>query len=354
MRQTRKVFLLVVLLLVASTGVVRAATPPTETVPAGPLNITLSPDSQDIITKPGVPVTVSIKVRNNGPQTEHLIAKVNTFFATGQNGTPQLRAPKSQDDFITWLTLPKTTLFAEPNVWEIYSFTISPPKTAAFGYYYAIDFSRVAQPNLTNGNNFVVSVDSLVLLDVQAPGEVRKASLVEFSTPNKLVEFLPENFVIRMHNDGNVHVAPRGDIFIYKGKKPMGIVEVNPSEGNILPGTFRKYTAQWKDGSPVYKTVSVKSKDGKMNDKVNLDLGNFKASKLRYGKYTAELQMIYNNGKYDVPLIATLYFWVIPWRIIIVGLLVLLFVLAGIWIVVLRPLVGRIRGGKRRGYARRR
>jgi hypothetical protein len=41
--------------------------------------------------------------------------------------------------------------------------------------------------------------------------------------------------------------------------------------------------------------------------------------------------MIYDNGQRDVPIEATVSFWVIPWRVIIALTIVGLFVLIGLW-----------------------
>jgi len=347
MRRIKIALLLVVLLVLQSSPAVHAATASTDPAPTTPLNITITPDAQELVVKPGGTVTASFQVRNNGLQTEHLKGTVKTFAASGTNGVPQLLDFKVHDESAHWVTVPNPTFNVEPNVWETFSLVIQPPKTAAFGYYYAVDFTRVSQAKATIGNTFVTSIDGLILLDVQAPGEKRQANLVEFSTPNKLVEFLPEHFTIRMHNSGNVHVAPRGNIFLYKGKTPVGIINVNATEGNILPGSNRVYTALWKDGTPVYKITTGKTKKGQPTDVVTLNWDNFKLSSLRYGKYTAQLEMIYNNGQYDVPLTAELSFWVIPWRIIAALVVIVLLVLAGVWALIIRPIRARIKGSKR-------
>ncbi|MDO8241293.1 MAG: hypothetical protein Q7T51_04930, partial [Candidatus Moranbacteria bacterium] len=52
-------------------------------------------------------------------------------------------------------------------------------------------------------------------------------------------------------------------------------------------------------------------------------------SKLRWGKYTAKLLLIYDDGKRDVPIEAEVSFWVVPWRIVIGGLLIAIFVFIG-------------------------
>ncbi|MCX6761281.1 MAG: hypothetical protein NTY33_00330, partial [Candidatus Moranbacteria bacterium] len=54
------------------------------------------------------------------------------------------------------------------------------------------------------------------------------------------------------------------------------------------------------------------------------------ASKLRWGKYTAKLVLVYDNGQRDVPIEGEVAFWVLPWRLLIGGFFILVFVLIGL------------------------
>ncbi len=232
--------------------------------------------------------------------------------------------------------------------------TIDPPQNAAFGYYYAVVFSRDGPQPKVQGKqtNLLGSVATLILLDVQAPGAVRKSDIVEFSTDSKSYEFLPATFGVRMYNTGNTHVAPRGNILITKGDQRVALLEVNQAKGNILPKTYRKYTTQWTDGTPSYKEVMKDDKAVLQGGRpyTPLTWSNFNMSKLRFGKYNARLVMVYNDGKSDVAVEAKLSFWVIPWRIIIGVLVVGLLLLAGLWVTLLRPI--RRRFSKKKGNAR--
>lgn len=323
------------------------------TDPQSGLNLDISPTSTALEVKPGASVSTDLKIKNNELTTEHLKVSVLKFGAQGEDGTPSLQNIGPGDDFAKWASFSQTHFDAQPNVWVTIKMTINAPASAAFGYYYAVIFSRDNNQAQPTAANLQGAVASLVLLDVQAPGAKRQSQLVSFSTTQKVSEFLPVNFSVRMHNTGNVHVAPRGNIFITKGGKNVALLEVNLAGGYILPNTYRQFTTSWKDGSPVYKT---KMADGKTvldkNDQpeTSLDWGNFNPSKLRWGKYTAHLVMVYNDGNSDIPLEADLSFWVIPWRIIGFGLLILLLVLAGLYAVVFRPLRDRL---KRKRQAKR-
>ena len=324
--------------------------------PNGAFNVVVSPPSLALEAKPGSTVSTDLKIQNHGLATERVKITIMKFGATGEDGTPDLQDIKPGDDFASWAQFSTTRFDAEPNVWKTVKMTISPPASAAFGYYYAVIFSRegAEQQIKPKQANLLGAVASLVLLDVQAPGAVRKANITEFSTGHNVHEFLPVSFVVRMRNTGNVHVATRGNIVISKGGKNVATLEVNLQKGYILPDSYRKFVNDWDDGAPVYK---VKTADGKVvlngqgQSEKSLDWGKFGLSKLRFGKYNAKLVMVYDDGKGDVSTEATLSFWVIPWRIIGASVVVGLLILSGLWASVGRPLRHRLK--KNRGYVQR-
>lgn len=321
--------------------------------PEGSFNIVVSPQPVTLVTKPGVKVSQDLKIQNQSLATEHVKITLMKFTAEGESGAPHLLDFQPGEIEQEWVSFSRTRFNAEPNVWETVKMTVNPPKSAAFGYYYAVVFSREgAEQQATDSKqaNLIGAVATLVLLDVDAPGAVQEAKIVNFSSNRKLYEFLPTDFNIRVNNTGNVHVAPRGNIFITQGGKQVAILEVNLSKGYVLPKTYRQFPTEWKDGWPVYE---VQTKDGKVvlneQDKPvdKLNWGNFNPGKLRMGKYDARLVMVYNDGQGDVSVEATLSFWVIPWRVIGVLLLVLLLVGAGLWALVGRPIRNRVKKKKR-------
>lgn len=326
--------------------------------PDGAFNVIVSPPSIGLEAKPGVPISTDIRVQNQGLATEHVAVSLMKFTAEGDTGLPKLADLQSTDDFASWLKFSTTQFDAAPNVWQTVKVTISPPKTAAFGYYYAVVFSRqgAAKTIQKQKANLLGAVASLILLDVTAPGAVRQVSIADFSTTNKTSEFLPVSFNVKLHNTGNVHVATRGSIDISRNGQHITALDVNAQNGFILPQSNRNFTASWSDGTPAYKVQKdahgqpILDKNG--NTVSKLDWNNFSMSKLRFGKYDARLVMIYNDGHGDISTEARLSFWVIPWRIIAAIVAVALFILAGLWALVIRPIRGRI--NRSRGHALRR
>ncbi len=321
-------------------------------------NFTVSPPSVAVETLPGKPITVDVRIQNQGLVSENVKVRLMKFTAEGETGLPNLKKFEPTDDFGKWAQVSPTTLVAEPNTWKTVKLDIAPPKDAAFGYYYALVFSRDGADKQTvkNKSNLLGEFASLVLLDVKAPGAVRKVNVAEFSTKAHVTEFLPENFNVRLRNVGNTHVGVSGSISISKHGKLVDEIDVNSSKGYIIPTSYRNFTTSWKDGTPVYKVL--KDNSGKIiSDKQgepvqSLSWDNLKPSKFRIGKYDARLVMIYDDGHGNVSTTARLSFWVIPWRVIAAFMVVGLLILAGLWVTVFKPLVKRLK--HKRGYATRR
>ena len=303
----------------------------------GPLNLTTSPVPIDLAGLPGTTLSTDLRIKNNSPQTEKLKVTLMKFSAYGNTGKPALAERAPGDNYFDWVSFSPSSFDAPTEVWITVKMTIKMPKDAALGYYYAVVFSRASNPAATPGerqNLIIGSTAVMVLVEAQVPGAKRTAQLVDFSTDHRSYEFLPANFSITLHNSGNVHFVPHGDIFITRGKSQIADLRINTGQGNILPGTNRVFTASWSDGFPVYvdKVTDGKTVKDKQGNQVKTLQWNFShIQKLRFGHYTAHLLMVYDNGQRDVPIEATVSFWVIPWRVVGISLIALTLIGAGSW-----------------------
>jgi len=290
-----------------------------------PFNIFTSPLPIDLTGPPGSTLSTDIRVKNGGDTNETFKVTLMKFSAYGDQGKPAIHDRGPGDDYFDWVSFSPQTFAAPPNVWQTVKMTINLPSTAAFGYYYAVIFSRAGDtPTHTNKENVLVGSSAvLVLVDAQVPGAKRAAQVVSFTSDKHVYEFLPATFQVKLHNSGNVHLIAHGDIFISKGGKTVAKLAVNSARGNVLPGSNRVFAASWDDGFPVYVTkerggqVLLDSQDKPVKG-LRWDFSKF--SKLKFGHYTAHLLMAYDNGQADVPLNAELSFWVIPWRVIFLAI----------------------------------
>jgi hypothetical protein len=300
------------------------------------LRLTTSPLPINLKVTPGTTVSTNIKVKNDGVQSENIKVALMKFKADSITGTPTLSDREQGDDYFDWVSFSEDKFQLPVNEWKTVTVTFNVPPEASFGYYYAVAFSR-SDENVKPGDKqtmLIGSVATLVLLEVQVPNAKREIQVTDFSIEKNMFEFLPINFSIKLRNTGNVHVAPRGNIFISKDdQKDVAILEVNPNKGSILPNSPRTFQESWSDGFPYY---TEKQADGKAvldeNGKQKQELKwNFaEVSKLRWGKYTAKMLLIYDDGKRDIPVESEVSFWVVPWRLMLASLFVGIFVLIGL------------------------
>jgi hypothetical protein len=126
---------------------------------------------------------------------------------------------------------------------------------------------------------------------------VEEFSMNNGGKSNSLFESTPITFVERLKNNGNIHEQPSGQVTITDmfGKK-IAAVNVNLPPRNILPHSIRKFD-QPLDSSVI-------------------------GDKKLFGRYTAKLSITYGANNQVVTSSTT--FWVIPYRLIGFGILVLI------------------------------
>jgi hypothetical protein len=293
----------------------------------GTLNLVTSPLPINLRATPGTTTTTDLLVKNGSTHVEHLKVTLMKFTAYGETGKPSIQERGSGDYYFDWVKFSANTFEAPPDKWVTIKMTITIPKQTAFGYYYAAAFSRATKPQQAkSGQNTILGSSAvLILLAIDQPGAKRVASVNSFTANKRFYEYLPAQFEIKIHNSGNVHLIPTGNIFITRGKTPVATLKVNSANRNVLPATNRIFTTDWEDGFPAYAKKElggqvVLDKSDKAVSELKWDLS--KLSHLRIGKYTAHLLMAYDNGKSDIPMESTLTFWVIPWRLIIAAIAV--------------------------------
>ena len=303
--------------MVLSLVLLSAAQPPSTSADA--VDLSTSPLPISLSAAPGTTATTDIRIKNNS-QTQTVKVSLMKFSAYGETGKPALKDREPGDDYFDWVSFSPATFTAPTGQWQTIKMNIKIPKDGAFGYYYAVVFTPANAKPTGKGNVLLGSTAVLVLLDVQNPHAKRSLQIVSFSADKRFYEFLPANFSLKLHNNGNVHLLPHGNIFITRGSKQVASLIVNTQQGSILPGTNRIYPIPWKDGFPVYTEKqqagrTVVDKDGKPAKQLTWDWSKF--SRLKMGHYTAHLTAVYDNGKQDVPVDATVSFWVVPVRLLL-------------------------------------
>jgi hypothetical protein len=282
-------------------------------------NVTVSPIFFDLSTTPGTSVGSVIKIRNNTDSP--LPIKLGVQRLTGDlNGNLTLKADKN-DYTLGWVTFKQDTFVAKPLEWTEIPFTINVPKDAAYGYYWTITFTQdKTSPLSKSGVSLTGAAGLPVLLNVIKPGAKANAKITQFTIDQFVTEYLPANFTVKIENLGNIHVRPHGSIFISDGRnKDLAVLDINPGLGNVIPSSARIFTASWADGFIVRQPVTEfgqqkLDKNGKPVETLQINWN--KLTSFRIGRYTANLLLVYDNGTRDVPLEATVNFWILPYKAI--------------------------------------
>lgn len=301
-----------------------------------PLNVTVSPATLQMNTNPGEPVTATIRILNNNPEPETLRVRTTGFGADPSGEKPVLfEFDSAEHPEKEWLQVSPAEITVEPFTWATVDLTFTPGEHAAFSYYYSVMFERTRTITSTETSPVVGIPAVLILTTVQSENMVREAELVDFQSNKSFYEFLPAEFTVAVKNTGNVHVAPIGNIFIHQGnRKNIASLKVNTTRGFILPESTRTFTTAWEHGFPAFRPVlnkdgSVqKNSDGTTKYKLQWDPGF--STDFHIGKYTANLVLIYDNGQRDIPLEQQISFWVIPWKLLLVAVVVLGLLLVGL------------------------
>lgn len=311
----------------------------------GTLKLTTSPLPVGLTASPGQTVKTDLKIRNGSDKKEHLKVGLMKFSAYGDEGKPKLEERGENDKYFDWVSFSQMDFYVASNEWHTIVMTVNVPADAGLGYYYAVTFSRANQPEEAKSGQTALRGGTaiLVLLDVASSKAHRELKFIDIKSDKKVYEFLPARINIKLRNTGNVHLMPTGMVSIKRGDSKIAEIPFNTSKGSILPDSNRNYSIDWNEGFPYYRVKEtaqgVVLKDGQPEHELVWD--SSKLNKLRFGKYTAQVFAVYDNGKSDIPLEATVSFWVIPWRLIGLVITVLVVPSGGFY------LLARWRYGKR-------
>ncbi len=285
--------------------------------------LTVSPLTFEYDVQPGGTVVGNVKFYTETDADETYYPSVRDFKAgTDETGTPQFETVSEAGarSMASWVTFSMTKITVASHDFANVPFTITTPKNAAPGGYYAALLFGTSAPSTTTGVGVSGLTGPLVLVRV-AGTVVEKGSITDFSVSPDSATSLPVNFGIRFQNSGTVHLKPTGVIKVtnmFGGTS--AVIPVNAEGGNVLPDSARLFSAAWlKAQLPDNASELVK-------EWMNFGLG----------KYTATLML--NYGETNQVASATQTFWVMPWMLIIlfmilVVILVLLVMQYNKWLI---------------------
>jgi len=269
--------------------------------------VAIAPAVIELEGERGQVLNFEIAVGNLANENETYYLSTLKFDAASESGSPNF-IPYEVDHsgLPEWILLPEKTINVPPDGISSLIINIAIPNDVpSGGYYAAIVASR--SPEQVDANVAVqAQTAALVLLTVTGESK-EQAALLDFVGPGS-TNRLPIDFEYRIQNQGNVHLTPSGYIKVYDifGGE-TATINVNQDGGRVLPNSTRTYQATW------IQSESVGS--GFINELTN-EWQNF-----GLGRYKAEFELEYAPGQV---LKAQTAFWIIPWRLITVSIMVML------------------------------
>lgn len=231
-----------------------------------------------------------------------LTFKVSTqdYTVSDTKGTPSLLPPSTLNNKYSaaaWIAIYPEIFTLKPAQKETLNYVIQAPGNASPGGHYAALVYQPVVQNTTNATGGVVNTQIGSLFYVTVNGPVHEQAQVTKFFANAFQEYGPVNILTQIKNLGDLHINPKGAITVsglFANNKVLPL-----DSHNIFPG-------------------------GVARDYQNSFNGAF-----LIGRYKAELLASYGVNN-NLPLSASIYFWVFPWRLVVVVILIILAIILGV------------------------
>jgi len=258
---------------------------------------------------PGEEIKKIIKITNDTKDQITIRPTTNNFTAKDENGGAKFTDEK--EGLASWIQIDPSLVTLNPGEREEKEFSILVPEDAIPGSHYAAIFWESSASPIEGGASLVSKTGHLILLRV-AGQVIEDGKIVQFGLvkDKKMFSSLPIDFLIRFENLGTVHLKPYGQIQIKNifGQQ-SGLVEVNTiTRKNVLTKSIRRLEESWQD----YPTITNGLLAGLRNE-----INNF-----GFGFYTASVSLVFGSENKQVSTQTS--FWIIPWRLIILTLVLLI------------------------------
>ncbi|MFC1711693.1 hypothetical protein ACFLZ1_03855 [Patescibacteria group bacterium] len=260
------------------------------------ITLTAIPPRVEIKALPGETVQQTIKIRNDTDTELVTASEIKDFIVIDDSGTPM---PVEEDvsgrwSLTSWVSMAPVKNILQPKEIAVIHLVITVPEDALPGGHYAMVLHEPSKEGLLNsGSSAEISqkVGTLVYLMVEGP-ITEKAELVKFTPDKYFKEYGPVDFEALIRNLSDIHIRPITNIAVYNMLGQNSAL-LNLDEVNIFPFKTRSFQSQFP-------------------------------GKWHLGRYKAVLTAGY--GTQGNKLTGVLYFWIIPWKLILLLVLVLLLV----------------------------
>ncbi len=275
--------------------------------------LTISPFLIEETVKPGQNFTKIITLTNNSDKEQIISIQLKDFQMKEDSKEIVFLPPGSEKtSLLYWLKIPAENIKLLPGESKKISFNFQIPEGLSAGSYYGAIIFSSQNPDIFPEQTIEekrVQVGTIHQVGVFAffrflEGGVEEAAIKEFKTEKNYYYNIPFEirFLSRIENLGNIYLKPSGLIKIQNifGKEITSL-SFNSENLMILPSASRLFENSWQ-------------------------------GKFGFGKYTAILYLVFGTsieeGGAGVKTVSTkTSFWILPWKIIILGIAILAFLI---------------------------
>jgi hypothetical protein len=273
------------------------------TAPAGAQapfrTMSIVPPSVQTTLKPGSTTEGVMKVVNDSPEAITFTTEPRDFIVVDSIGTPNflpLNTLNKKYSASSWIAVHPATFTLAPKERIELNYYIQVPLDAKPGGHYAgAVFTAGGETGQDTGDTSVTTqIGTLFYITVDGPVK-ELASVTKFFS-NAFQEYGPVKILTQVGNMGELHIRPTGTVKVsgWFGKTQT----LTLPEYNIFPEAVR-------------------------------DLEVEAGQKWMFGRYSAELMASYGKAN-NMPLTATLVFWVFPWRLAVIIILIIVAIVLGV------------------------
>lgn len=274
--------------------------------------LTVSPARIELSGDPGTVVTDEFLLINEQDSEQTYYTSAENFEARGESGTPSFTT--GDTGLASWVEVQEKVTLKKGERAKI-PFSISIPKDADAGGQFAAIFLSTVPPS-TKAGEVSVGVKVGTLLLVRVNGDVKEGGGVLSFGLKDGKHFLvdkPIDFTYRFNNAGNDRINPTGEIVI---RNMIGMqtatINANPTSGNILPSSTRRFDVAWGDETRIDPQASF-------FEHVAYEWRNF-----AFGVYRATMSLSFGSSGVSK---SSALFFVFPWHLLIVIVILILAVL---------------------------
>jgi hypothetical protein len=171
--------------------------------------------------------------------------------------------------------------------------TITPPKTAAAGGYYAFLTHEFRGENAEASGSAMIDQAGTAIYALIGGEMEEEIELIEWRV-DKLWEKEPVEYQLVLKNTANFHLTPSGTVTVYRGEREVSSSKIE-AETALLPQATQAMTGEM-------------------------------VTDHHWGKFRARVEIVYGSENTQM-IVAEKEFWVFPLRLILLGVLCLIVVL---------------------------